>query len=480
MITTSMNTFTQKWETLCRRFLPVTDDSSFWRYSRLPAASDPIQGWKLHVSATLLTANTVLERLGPFLTGLQVLFKAPCSLEEVCRINSGVYYGYSQVGKCFTIYPATDASSVELARRIHELLRGVAGPTIPFDSRYSLDSPVFYRYGSFKPQRLTVENAGSLKAIRDPGGSLVVDRRDCVAPAWVTNPFPDNSSDNEWQTSNTNFRVVRALSQRGKGGVYLAIHFAEPAPRKCILKEGRLLGEVGFDGRDGRWRVRKERKALTSLARHGVSVPEVLSFFTANANAYLAIEYIEGQTLEKFLKLRQRRLPLTQAVDFIRQIAKILECIHSAGWVWRDCKPANLILSAGRQLRPVDFEGSCRIGDRNPLGWGTKQYVPRQMRKGESVAQASADLYALGVTAYYLITGHFPDESNTVPVERLRRNVPVEIKTLIAELLNEDSQMCPTASEVVQRLNAAVEVMKLKVAVLPAFAVREPPERATA
>lgn len=451
-----MNSFTDKWESLNRRFLPVSDNTSIWRYSRLPAESDPIQGWKLHVSATPLTANTVLERLGPFLTDLQVLFKAPCSLEEISRINSGVYYGYSQVGKCFTIYPATDDDSVELARCIHQLLLSVPGPTIPFDSRYSFDSPVFYRYGSFRPQRLAVADAGVHHAIRDPSGSLVVDRRDCLAPAWATNPFPDNSSNHERQTSKTNFRVVRALSQRGKGGVYLAIHFAEPAPRKCILKEGRQLGEVAFDGRDGRWRIRQERKALVSLARHGVRVPEALSFFTANDNSYLAIEYIEGPTLEKSLKPRKRRLPLTQALEFIRQIATILERIHSAGWVWRDCKPANLILSAEHQLRPVDFEGACRIGDRNPLGWGTQQFASRHMRKGNNVAHAADDLYALGVIAYYLITGRFPGERNAVPIQRLRRNVPVEIQTLVPELLSEDCEMCPTASNVVQRLEAVI------------------------
>lgn len=444
-----MKTFTAKWETLCRRFLPVSNDADIWRYSRLPAASDPLQGWKLHVSATLLTANTVLERLGPLLTDLQVLFKAPRSLEELSRINAGVYYGYSQVGKCFTIYPATDDDSVALAERIDRVLRSIPGPNIPFDSRYSRESPVFYRYGAFKPQHLEVQDGAVAKAIRDPSGNLVIDRRDGPAPSWVSNPFPESSSDNERQTSETNFRVVRALNQRGKGGVYLAIHFVEPIPRMCILKEGRRFGEIAFDGRDGRWRIRRERKALLSLVQHGVRVPEVLSCFEANDHYYLAIEYIEGQTLEKFLERRKRRLPLTQAVGLIRQIATILEGIHSAGWVWRDCKPANLILAAGRQLRPVDFEGACRIGDRNPIGWGTQQYVPRLMRKGGSVAHPSVDLYALGVIAYYLITGHFPGERNPVPIQDPRRNVPVELQTLISRMLSDDSQMCPTASEVV-------------------------------
>jgi len=76
------------------------------------------------------------------------------------------------------------------------------------------------------------------------------------------------------------------------------------------------------------------------------------------------------------------------------------------------------------------------------------------MRKGGSVAHPSVDLYALGVIAYYLITGHFPSERNTVPVQDLRRNVPVEIQTLISQMLGDDSQLCPTASEVVQRLDS--------------------------
>jgi tRNA A-37 threonylcarbamoyl transferase component Bud32 len=451
-----MNTFTTKWETLCSRFLPFSNDASIWRYSRLPAASDPLQGWKLHVSATLLTANTVLERLGPLLTDLQVLFKAPCSLEELSRINSGVYYGYTQVGKCFTIYPANDDDSVALAGRIDQLLRSIPGPTIPFDYKYSSHSPVFYRYGSFKPQHVAVEENLVAKAIRDPSGNLVVDRRDSPPPSWVSNPFPVNSSDNEQQTTQTDFRVVRALNQRGKGGVYLAIHFVEPVPYKCVLKEGRRYGEIAFDGRDGRWRIEQERKALVSLARHGVPVPEVLSWFTANDNSYLAIEFIEGETLEKFLGLRKRRLPLVQAFEFIRQIATILEGIHSAGWVWRDCKPANFILSTGRQLRPVDFEGACRIGEQNPVGWGTQQFVPPQMRKGGSVARPSVDIYALGVIAYYLITGRFPSEPNTVPIERLRRDVPVEIRELISTMLSEDSQ--PPASQVLQRLDSSTRL----------------------
>src|SRR5262245_33764833 len=93
------------WE-LCKRFLPVAEKDSTWCYSGKSESHYPEQGWKLHLSATILTANAILERVAPFLQSRAVLFKAPASLQELDRINSGLYYGYSQVGKFITVYPS--------------------------------------------------------------------------------------------------------------------------------------------------------------------------------------------------------------------------------------------------------------------------------------------------------------------------------------------------------------------------------------
>src|SRR5215213_10240427 len=94
----------ERWQELCGRLLPLTTPGTGWRYSRASAPEDPEQGWKLHVSSTILTANRVLEAVGPFLHRRGVMFKAPESLAELGRINSGLYYGYSQVGKFITVY----------------------------------------------------------------------------------------------------------------------------------------------------------------------------------------------------------------------------------------------------------------------------------------------------------------------------------------------------------------------------------------
>src|SRR5437762_2881109 len=87
-----------EWERLCARHLSVVREGSLWRYSRAPVAGDPEQGWKLHVSATVLTANEALKRVAPLLKSRGTQFKAPASLRELQRINCGLFYGYSQVG----------------------------------------------------------------------------------------------------------------------------------------------------------------------------------------------------------------------------------------------------------------------------------------------------------------------------------------------------------------------------------------------
>ncbi|HEY0723259.1 MAG TPA: hypothetical protein VGD41_04615, partial [Pyrinomonadaceae bacterium] len=214
------------WLRLCDAYLPRIDSSTIWRYS----AANPAglaQGWKLHIPATIFTAVKVLERVGPLLDERGVLFKAPASLDELAKLNAGIFYGYSQIGKCLTIYPPSDAEARKLARALHRLTRDYVAPSIPYDHRYRPESCVYYRYGSFIEQ--TVEKDGQVKlAIEDPNGELVPDRRDLASPAWAVNPFVDLKQSVQKQKASlltTRFKAFRALAQRGKGGVYQAFDF---------------------------------------------------------------------------------------------------------------------------------------------------------------------------------------------------------------------------------------------------------------
>src|ERR1700687_4528897 len=121
-----------RWESLCARFLPIADGTSIWRYSRPPASGDPEQGWKIHISATILTANRIFEKVAPMLSDRKILFKAPNALQELSRLNCGLFYGFSQVGKFMTVYPRSPNEAVSIARELTRLTkRGVApaGPS---------------------------------------------------------------------------------------------------------------------------------------------------------------------------------------------------------------------------------------------------------------------------------------------------------------------------------------------------------------
>src|ERR1044072_157358 len=217
-----------RWQTLCERYLPITRTDSIWRYSRQSLPDDPEQGWKLHVSATILNAGRTLTAIGPFLTKRNVLFKAPRSLVELSKLNTGIFYGYSQVGKFLTIYPRTIEEAVLLADELYPRTRRFVGPSIPLALRYARAGSVYYRYGAFNVLELETSNGDHVHAIRDPDGKLVEDVRDSVSqPGWVADPFVQPSSGVIPTLGptplKTTCRAFRALGQRGKGGVYQAI-----------------------------------------------------------------------------------------------------------------------------------------------------------------------------------------------------------------------------------------------------------------
>ncbi|MGB7923987.1 MAG: serine/threonine-protein kinase [Pyrinomonadaceae bacterium] len=454
-----------RWRELCERYLPLTARDSIWRYSRGVSPNDPDQGWKLRIPASALTASAVMEKVAPFLQRRKLLFKAPVSLQELEKLNSGIYYGYSQVGKVITVYPQTTAEAVRLARVLHRLTRHMRhAPAVPFDLKFRPEGCLYYRYGSFSV--LEKENADGTRtlAIRDPEGQLVADRRDSDKgmPDWVTDPFATKRAQRRTKIVETpllkTFRAFRALSQRGKGGVYHALDLSVAPPRLCVLKEGRENGETGLDGLDGYRRIEHEERVLAALQSEGVtSPPRVYSSFKAEKNYYLALEYIEGETLERWLGKRKRRLAVSSALRCALRISNLVARIHAAGWVWRDCKPGNLMLTNGGEIRPLDFEGACPVETPDPMPWGTISYVPPEWKdqfRGQS--RLPEDLYALGVLIYLLLTGQLPDASSMLPVERLRRDVPAGARRVVMELLDADSRRRPTARAVARRLKAAL------------------------
>lgn len=446
---------------LCEDFELTEDPDGFWRANRFAVGGPlPPQGFKLHVSATVLSANEILELCGAYLSERRVHFKVVPSLRELSNLNSGMFYGFSQVGKFLTVYPVDPQQAVEIAEDLHRLTVGLEGPAVPFDKVLRPGSRVSYRYGSFLPG---TSDEGGREWLTDGKGRRVVDRREFgrAVPRWVHDPFPPVRDASTESAAFGPYRAFECLSQRGKGGVYRALDLSSAALKEVVMKEGRKDGEIGFDGRDGHWRIKHEASVLSQLRSLPIGAPQVLGCFEAGDHCYLVLEKIEGVNLNRFIQRRRRLLPFQEFAPLGLRICRILARLHEAGWAWRDLKPLNLILTPEGELRPHDFEGAARFDNPDRTAWGTPGYTPTWWSDLE-VNHEGEDLFALGATFFHLITGSvLVDYEARTKVSRVRRGYPAEVKSLVLALLDAEVRKRPrarAAEEILARHAAALEV----------------------
>jgi serine/threonine protein kinase len=162
-----------------------------------------------------------------------------------------------------------------------------------------------------------------------------------------------------------------------------------------------------------------EAKSAAALRHpHIVIIHEISE--SVNEQAYLVMEYLPGLSLADMLE-QQRTLPADQALTILEQIAGALGCAHSHGLVHRDVKPQNIIVEqrANRELYSVltDF-GLAKVLESSELlssgPLGTAEYMaPEQIAVGmrHKIGPAT-DVYALGIVAYKMLTGHVPFEGD--------------------------------------------------------------------
>jgi hypothetical protein len=386
------------------KHLPLSDGN--WSYSRVVRADDPRQGWKLHVSATVLSAAEVFARVEPILRKSDAFFKVPCRLDLLRSLNSGLV-DFSQIGKFLTVYPRSTDEALELARDLHRATRGLSGPDIPFDARYRKESLVYYRYGTFRPW---VD--GTSGFIHPPKGRRYRDKRAPrrAIPPWLEDPFQKSQTPKAKMRGLflREFLVFKAKAQRGKGGVYEAIDLSVLPVRRVIIKEGRRHGETNWDGRDGYALVKHEAQVLRKLRAAGLPVPEIFREFTQNGNRYLVLERIPGHPLLAAERAQPPRTSWRRAEAILEQLTPMLARLHAAGWTWRDCKPSHIFVHRGA-VRFIDFEGACRKDQTELLPWGSSDYIPpRYHGKLSRRAGTLEDDYALGVIAFQFLSGKFP------------------------------------------------------------------------
>jgi outer membrane protein assembly factor BamB/tRNA A-37 threonylcarbamoyl transferase component Bud32 len=153
-----------------------------------------------------------------------------------------------------------------------------------------------------------------------------------------------------------------------------------------------------------------EREANILATISHPSIPTIYDYFTLGARSYLVMEFIEGDNLE--IKLQQRRAPFQEeeVIGWAIAVCDVLDYLHThepQPIIFRDIKPANIMITRRNQIRLVDF-GIAKTFQSGTKGTmiGTEGYSPPEQYRGE--ASPAVDIYALGATLHHLLSNQDP------------------------------------------------------------------------
>ena len=256
------------------------------------------------------------------------------------------------------------------------------------------------------------------------------------------------------------FRIHKKLGKGGMGEVLLATQ--ESLARQVALKL--LKAELAADNE---FVARFQAEAKAAAALNHPNVVHVYDVGVAEGRHYLAMEYMEGGTLESKLR-NQGPLAWAEVTHVLREAAKGLAYAEERGIVHRDIKPDNLMLDGAGAVKLADLglatETMSEGGDTKILG--TPHFMAPEQARGASVDHR-ADLYALGATAWRLLTAKTPFEGATTrdilrahftepvrPPSQVIPGIPASLDAIIVKLMaKEPNDRFPSA----RALGAALE-----------------------
>ena len=258
------------------------------------------------------------------------------------------------------------------------------------------------------------------------------------------------------------FRILRLLGRGGMGQVYAARD--EQLGRRVALKL--VVASAGEDALD---------EARTTAQFSHPNIVTIYAVGTHKGLPYLALEYLEGETLRE--RLRSGPLSVQEALRLGRDVAEALRQAHRHQIQHRDLHPRNVFLGSDGRLRVLDFGlsalGASRADDGQVHIRGTPGYMAPEQWRGEPL-EASVDIWGLGLLLYEALTGLHPylteglrlDEIRALvlsgrsisPPSRSNEGVPEIVDALVMDCLAMQKHERPSAAEVAAQLSGMLSL----------------------
>ena len=188
----------------------------------------------------------------------------------------------------------------------------------------------------------------------------------------------------------------------------------QPGDAKVILAATRREREFVY----GKARFLEEARNMAKFSTHK-NIVNVFDFFEANNTAYIVMEYLDGKTLSQVLQQQNVPLPYDYCVNIAANVCTALKALHAENILHRDVSPDNIMICSNGTVKLFDF-GAARFsaGVENRVTVVVKPgFAPPEQYDKINRQDPRTDIYALGATLYYAMTGVKPEESTNRKIE---------------------------------------------------------------
>jgi eukaryotic-like serine/threonine-protein kinase len=242
------------------------------------------------------------------------------------------------------------------------------------------------------------------------------------------------------------YKIIEVIAHGGMGVVYKALH--PSLKRYVVIKKMTARGNNA-----NAERFKREAQILLDL--QSPYIVHLFDYFTEGGYRYMVEELVDGMALDKLI-VREIILPPELALLVVQDACYALKCAHNKGIIHRDIKPGNILISKRAEIKLADFgiagekekEESGPSLTQSGIALGTPAYMPPEQYENSSKVDQRADIYALGVMLYEMVTGAKPypgslsietlnliRKGKYIPPRTIDKSIPVSVCRLIKKMM---------------------------------------------
>ncbi len=225
----------------------------------------------------------------------------------------------------------------------------------------------------------------------------------------------------------------------------------QPGSQKVVVLSSKSRREFDF----GLVRIIEEARNMAQF-NSNKNIVNVFEYFEENNTAYIIMEFLNGQPLSDYMQENGGVLPFDKSIDIILNVASALKVIHSKNIIHRDISPDNIYLCKNGNIKLIDF-GAAKFSVEQASNYTIilkPGFAPPEQYEQVSKQGPWTDIYALGATLYYMLTGRKPDEStnrkvgDTLPDPvRINPQIPLYISDAVMKAMAIESDLRFSSAE---------------------------------